>query len=270
MPMKNIASDTIMGSEKESFRDIKELVSSFAPGCADEKVAYSVLFGAYDSVPKISTNGVKHFLFTDSDDNYPQSWNVIRVRGSDISPQRLGRYFKILGHLLFPYAKKSLYFDASFDFFMPSEKLISDFSDSDFSLFYHGKRVDYREEASACIDLRKDDPFLINRQVCHYEKFKIDYPSGCYSTGILLRNLTNNDVMQLNDLWAAEVVSWSVRDQISLPICFRRLGVDPNVISGDVFYNDYAVPRAHVSSSVAAKIKRQLAINLYRFGLHRR
>lgn len=234
-------------------------------------IVYSVLFGAYDSPPKVvHEDGVEFFIFTDQPELVKSPWHAITVDSSIFGGQRTGRYLKCLAHLLFPNAQKCLYFDASFKIRKPIRNLISDYSSASFALFKHPNHDDIRSEGNACIRQGKDSKPLIDAQITKYRKDGLPVPSLCYATGALIRDLSSPAVAELNEAWCAEIVSGSLRDQIGLPFVFWRHNFAPSVLQGNVFYNKYLVPMPHSNSSFRKKFSRRLALYLYTFGLLRK
>ncbi len=253
------------------YQEITDFVDCHVPDSQSSSVAYSVLFGNYDRPPKLpARSGLKCFLFTDRPDLAPKPWQPVLVDSSRFGPRRTGRYFKCLGHRLFSEAHQSIYFDASFTFLKPLPNLLERYSDAQFTLFQHGERNDINAEAEACIRQGKDDRDVIDAQVERYRAEGLPSPSSCYSTGVLLRDFTDPLVIAVNEAWCAEILAWSTRDQISLPFVLWRLGLKPDVIEGDVFYNRYLVPRPHAGTRLDQQLKRTIALYLYRSRILRR
>lgn len=251
--------------------EVVSFVKRHAPEVVLPTVAYSVLFGGYDKPPPALEHAeIDYILFTDHAQSVPPPWRVIRVDPMKFGPRRTGRYFKCLGHHLFPFANKSVYFDASFAPLKPLEHLFSDHDSVRFGLFNHRNHCDISDEAVACTQQGKDNADILKHQVARYRDEGLPHPSGCFATGVLLRDLTNPAVAAVNEAWCAEILVGSVRDQISLPYVFWKNDFRPDFIKGDVFYNNYLVPRPHVGASLQMRVKRAAALQLYRFGVLKR
>ena len=250
---------------------IGEFVASHAPIAPRNAVAYSVLFGGYDRPPHaVHTAGIDYFIFTDRPDSVSAPWRAIRVDANKYGPQRTGRYFKCLGHRLFPMADRSIYFDASFMFVSPLKRLLNDHAGVKFGLFRHLNHSDISAEAESCIRQSQDDPNTLMQQVSRYRQEGLPEPSECFATGVLIRDLSDPAVRKVNEMWCQEIVQGSVRDQISLPYVFWKQGFRPSAIQGDVFYNKYLVPRPHTNAQLLKRVKRSIALRLYLMGILKR
>ena len=94
------------------------------------------------------------------------------------------------------------------------------------------------DEAAFIIELGKADPEVIRRQMDRYAQ--PDLPVG--ATGWLLRR-HNARVAWLNDAWWSELTAYTLRDQLSLPYCLNRLGIEARLIDVDLY--DNALVRIH-------------------------
>lgn len=251
--------------------DIIDFVGQHSPGVTDRSLAYSVLFGNYDTPPKIlSDEELNFFMFTDQPEKVSKPWIAIYVDPSTFGPQRTNRYFKCLAHILFPKTQRCIYIDASFSTLKPLSLLLQIYDKSRFALFRHPERDDVTEEAEACKRQGKDDSEVLDAQLERYRAVGLPSPSSCYNGGVLIRDLSDSTVISINEAWCDEIAVGSVRDQISLPFVLWRFGLEPDIIEGNINYNQYLVPRAHKAVPLAAKLKRSVALGLYRLGLLQR
>jgi len=251
--------------------EVFRFVATHAPRVTSPVIAYSVLFGDYDTLPRIpEVAGIDFILFTDCSAPRPPPWKVVFVDSKRYGPRRTGRYFKCLGHHLFPAVGKSVYLDASFMLLRPLDKFISDYEGFRFGLFEHMRHFDISDEAQACIKQGKDAPAVIKDQVARYRAEGLLNPSGCYATGVLMRDLSDPEVAEVNEAWCEEIARGSVRDQISLPYVFWKKAFLPDIFPGDVFYNRYLVPRPHAGASFQQRMRRSAALQAFRLGLLKR
>lgn len=247
--------------------EIVSFVAKHAPEVSKSKVVYSVLFGNHDVLPNIQEDeGVEFIVFTDNPASIDPPWRAVFVDSTIHGARRSGRYLKCLAHYLFPGVEKCLYMDASFKLINPLRRFLKDYHGLRFAIFIHPDRHDILEESIACAKANKEDAQTLQKQVAYYRLNGLPNPSGCYATGILLRNLTDPAVMSINETWCAELATWSTRDQISLPYVFWVSSFRPDIILDNIFYNKYLVPRAHSSDSYIARFRRNLGIRAYQCG----
>jgi len=251
--------------------EVTDFVDRHANLTQSRTVVYSVLFEEHDRPPILPpVEGIDCFLFTDRPNIAPACWQAIFIDPETFGAQRTGRYFKCLGHRLFPEVSQSVYFDASFRLLRPINRLLSDHKDARFALFRHAQRDDIEAEAEACRLMRKGDHSIMNAQIQRYREQGLPSPSLCYATGVLIRKLDDPTVKAVNEAWCAEILAGSVRDQISLPYVLWRADFQPDIIEGDVFYNRYLIPLPHLKSPLSMRWKRFVAIWLYQLGILRR
>lgn len=247
--------------------EIVSFVAKHAPEVSKSTVVYSVLFGNHDALPDIlEDEGIEFIVFTDKSAPIDPPWRAVFVDSTIHGTRRSGRYFKCLAHYLFPEIENCLYMDASFMFITPLRNLLRNYDQTRFGIFIHPDRYDILEESVACAEANKEGAQILQEQVAYYRSAGLPTPSGCYATGVLLRNLKDPAVISINEAWCAELASWSVRDQISLPFVFWRNSFRPDVIRGNVFYNKYLIPRAHNNDTGVLRLRRKLAIKLYQCG----
>lgn len=246
--------------------DIISFVAKHAPEVSKSKVVYSVLFDDHDVLPNVQEDEELEFIvFTDKPTSIDAPWHAVFVDPTIYGARRSGRYFKCLAHYVFPEIESCVYMDASFKCISPLQSFLRDYGRMRFGIFIHPSRYDVLEEALACVEANKEDAQTLEEQVAYYRSAGLPDPSGCYATGVLLRNLKDPAVVSVNEAWCAELETWSMRDQISLPYVFWISGFRPYIIRNNVFYNKYLVPRAHNSDSSVARFRRNLAIKVYQY-----
>ncbi|WP_425483295.1 glycosyltransferase domain-containing protein [Aurantimonas aggregata] len=203
-------------------------------------------------------------MFTDRPDKICLPWRAVYVDPSSFGFRRTGRYLKCLSHIIFPDARVSVYFDASFLMLRSLDDILSDHEDTNFALFRHPQRDDIETEAVACKRALKDDNTTIDAQVFRYRSKGLPTPSSCYATGVLVRNHKNESVRRVNMAWCFEIYTGSVRDQISLPYVLWSENLTPDEIKGNIYYNRYLVPGSHAGDSWWARLRRQAGILVFR------
>lgn len=75
--------------------------------------------------------------------------------------------------------------------------------------------------------------------------------AGLWCGTVIFRRHDHPKVEKFNNLWWEEIISGSIRDQISLPYVLQKCGIEPLVISGSLWKNPWIqlVPHARERSS---------------------
>ena len=160
-----------------------------------------------------------------------------------LDPNRRAKWFKLHPHKLFPDFKYSIWIDGNVTVVGNVNKLITENiikGGNLWAVFPHRSRTCIFEEAAVCARLNKDDPQLMFRQVAHYLVNK-KYPrnNGLTENTIIIRAHNNQDVIELNELWWQEILTWSKRDQLSFNYCCWQLGFNYGKLKGSIYKNQY-------------------------------
>jgi len=159
---------------------------------------------------------------------------VVRVDAPNIfiDPVRNARAPKILSHLYSP-GSYSLWVDGNIQLLLKNyDGLIREYLDHcDICVFRHFERTNIYQEAEIIKKLQLDNKKLVNKQMKRYklEKFSGD---GLCESGVILRRHTK-EIIELNNLWWAEICFGSKRDQLSLPYCLWKLNIKINFFPGN-------------------------------------
>ena len=121
--------------------------------------------------------------------------------------------------------------------------LLEHVGEAEFATLLHEFRETIWDEAEVCIRNGLDDPDVIRRQVQRYVEAGFD-GSPLYAAFLVVRRNTGL-ITALNSCWWDEVQGGSVRDQISLPFCLWRCGVEVRVIPGGVASGPFHRRRGH-------------------------
>ena len=92
------------------------------------------------------------------------------------------------------------------------------------------------KEAETCIKRRMAESEAIARQAKAYRAEGHPEHGGLYVGGFILRRHTPT-VRRLNEAWWREIVTFSARDQISLPYVLRKQGIRVSTIDGFLYGN---------------------------------
>lgn len=124
---------------------------------------------------------------------------------------KLSRKVKILPHVFLPFEYDvSIWVDANIQMKCDLDKLIWR---KHYCVMTHPNRNNIFDEAKACIEMIKDEPAIISKQVEKYINEGYD-GQGMVATGIIIR--TDHPYnMAFNEGWWTQVRDYSRRDQLS-------------------------------------------------------
>lgn len=185
-------------------------------------IVYTTVFGRTDPLHEPKVRGSARFVcFTDQPIE-SANWEMVRLPKQD-APTRASRLTKALSHIQFPEVEWTLWMDANFTLLVDPESLKQH---GEFVNFVHPARTRITDEAEAIIRLRKAKEDATRRQLAayHAEGFDTDAnPMTVLSCdGVILRRHTEA-VKAVNEAWAQELRTHTLRDQMSLDyVCWKQ------------------------------------------------
>lgn len=85
----------------------------------------------------------------------------------------------------------------------------------------------------------------LDEQVAFYRQEGFPENMGLYECGVMARDMENEEVRKLSELWLEQNLTWSYQDQVSLPYCLWKTGFKPDVLP-ETFRNfNWVVINAH-------------------------
>jgi hypothetical protein len=195
----------------------------------NKKVIYTALYGNKDILknPLVTSDDCDYVCFTNNKDLKSDIWECRYSPATHSDPVRSAKTFKIKPHEYFPDYEISLWVDANFLIKSDINSFLdktNSLKDTNMLLFQHDQGRDcIYDEAQIIIADQKDDPELVNKQM---KKYKLeDYPPnhGLTANSILLRRHNSEDIVNLSELWWAEIEKFSRRDQLSFCYCLWKL-----------------------------------------------
>lgn len=215
------------------------------------RIIYSVNIGGYDffNEPKIVDKNVRYILFTDNKYYRSNVWEVNHVDFLSGMNNRLkSRFIKLNPHKVLPNHDISLWVDGNL------QLKINDFNtflkkinfSNNVMLYKHRFRNCIYEEGKRVVELKKEFPDVVSRQMNKYINDGFPKNLGLYETGIMVRP-NNNIINKFNEEWWNEVNTYSGRDQLSQMYVSWRNGVyvDPIKNGKSVYDNDFTSPTDH-------------------------
>lgn len=205
------------------------------------RCVYTILLGDYDVLneqPAAARSTMRFICFTDDKTLTSETWET-RVVSPILSmdPTRSQRDIKIRPHLYLPEFEESLYIDNTVILKVPPEQIFDAyFSNETFALPTHSFRKNTLEEFATVLEMAFDDQARIFEQLNNYERFAPDVlAERPFWTAIMLRRHNDKNVRALEEIWSANVLRYSRRDQLSFNLACRQAGVAPSPIEIDNF-----------------------------------
>lgn len=200
---------------------------------------FTVLTGGYEQLneqPMARLSSLPFICLTDDPRLSSESWDCRVIQPAfPLDLVRSQRDMKIRPHVYLPEFTGSIYIDNSVVLDSPPEKLwVMHDPRAGFTLPPHSGRTCLLDEFVAVMQHGLDDGGCVAEQLDH---LLLTDPEALeerpWWTGILLRDHHRPDAVRLTELWYANVLRYSRRDQLSLNVAFRRLAVVPGKLSID-------------------------------------
>lgn len=213
-------------------------------------VVCTAVTGGYEyGCSKLFIDGVDYLYFTDGNipfqiDNH---WKIIPLEDEHLDNRRRSKRPKLNPHsipLLKNY-KYLIWIDGDMEIlrrgFVPE---ILSFLKNGFVISPHfdNRHCAYGE---ATIRPPKYQNEPLDEQVAFYKKEGFPENYGLYECGISARDMTNEDVKNLGELWHLQNLTWSYQDQVSLPYCLWKTGYIPDVLPESFRNFDWVRINAH-------------------------
>lgn len=196
-----------------------------------KKIAvYTASFGEYlkEIAPAPDNDDeIDYICFTDDLNLVALNWQLKLVHDNFENPIQANRYYKILPHKVLPNHDWSLYIDANIQLLTSPLSMILKYESQRESIFIpkHYLRSCIYDEAIAIISLKKGNFKEVVRQIRDYKRVGFPKAFGLNENGIILRNHSSSEVIDLMEAWYAEFIKYdSQRDQLSLPFVIWKNG----------------------------------------------
>lgn len=250
-------------------------------GCLRDKnmrtVLYSAIAGGYDeSSPRVVSQGSvdQCLLFAEGVSVSSGLWHVNdlvmppNIKRADLR----NRYHKFFPYLLPFDADVSIYLDGNVEVKKDLEPLIKEFLQSKKVLgcLRHPQRDNILQEVDACISLGKfkgADRERVSEQIRFYsdDDFPLDF--SLQAATVLFRR--HDDLPLLHDamsLWWDQIMTFTARDQISLPYVLWKTRLPFISFDLNIFDNEYFHRHPHRrKKSLITEVKQKIGFTIGRF-----
>ncbi len=195
---------------------------------------YTVVMGNEFELPIVDgpIEGVDYICFSNRKLDGKGIWDIRLV--DPLLPAdlpRSSREYKIRPHVWLSEYSHSLYIDTKVKLMgNPIDlwnSLIENHSNSVLGLFEHSFRETLRDEFREVAQLNLDEGYVLEKQLSVYEAvFKEKLSTKPLWGGIIARRHNELDCIKAMDDWYANVLTYSRRDQLSLPIALRHINLE--------------------------------------------
>jgi len=205
----------------------------------NRQVIYTAIIGDYDN------------LQLPCNEDYLEDWDLICYTDQDLKSDywklvsieskgdhtREARRIKICSHALLKKYVKSIWIDANATMLFDPVELFK--TNHDITMLPHYQnRNGIKEEASECIRLKKDHSNIILKQINKYQQEGFNVYDGNIPMTTAIARYHNRCIDVMNK-WYVEVLSFSKRDQISLPYVLWKMNKQVNLV------NELKIERKH-------------------------
>ena len=191
----------------------------------DRIAVYTVVFGNVDNIlePYCCPDNIDYYLITDQDIDLSHSkWKRVDISafGNDLKKMtnvQKNRFFKMKPYLVFPDYKYSIYIDGNIQIITDLTEYINCISsECGLAAHFHSCRDCVYEESKAIIFAKKETKENMQAHLEHLEKSGFPRKYGMLECNVLARE-HNDFCKKIMEEWFSEFMSYSKRDQISLP-----------------------------------------------------
>lgn len=192
-------------------------------------VCYTCITGNYDQlhVPSVpQSSDVDFVCFTDDSRLQSDFWQIRMIPDElkGLSQVKQQRVVKICPHRYLKEYDISIWVDGNLEIVGDVRKLVDeyDLDKADLYVRVHPQRNCIYDEAEAVIKQRKDLTAKVPIQVAKYRQEGYPAHIGMVETNILLRKHNSTSCQIVDNYWAAELLRYSHRDQLSFNyICWK-------------------------------------------------
>lgn len=234
-------------------------------------IVYTVNFGKYDRLRAAPTDPhTSYICFSDGQINIPPNWIGVSIPKISEDPWLISRAFKCLPHILFPNADSSLFVDASFIFKKPALAFVKSKCSGPFSAFQHPDRSTVEQEIVACLRAGKGTSSKLVDFHKSYSNILSRNDYTLMAGGVLYREHDKLTLNRAMELWYTYLRTGVDRDQIALPVALIKAGQKCSLISDNIYYNDFLIPKPHIKQGRLFHLKWYIAQCLFRCGLRKK
>lgn len=216
-------------------------------------IVYTCVTNGFDHIGyQKMIDGVDYYYFTDGKDNPDPSlgWNLAFLNEDLIKstdPRRAAKVLKVnpfISETITNY-KYAIWIDGSMQ--ITSNTFVSEVlsylsNGMVISPHFDGRKCAYGE---ATIRPAKYAREPLDEQVAFYKQEGFPENYGLYECGLMARDMTNESVKRVSELWLEQNFIWSYQDQVSLPYVLWKTGFVPDILPQSFRYMNWITINAH-------------------------
>lgn len=194
-------------------------------------VLYTAIFGNYDNLleqspaPAWIARGIRLFCFTDNHNLTSSTYEILYVKRRFTDATIENRFYKLNPHRVLPIGfDYAIYFDGNVLVTEPDPDLFlqQHMVHADIMVPRHVERNCLYQEADFCIQMKRDDQMIIQKQMSQYklEGFPVNY--GLSENRVLFTK-NSTGAREFYDFWWRQVFWGSRRDQLSFSFTAWKL-----------------------------------------------
>ena len=220
-----------------------------------EIICYTCILGGVDHLdpPENPDDDVTYVCFTDNPELTSDVWHLIKVPDLvNNDPRLTARILKLSSHRIFPRARFTIWLDGQCRLIrsLIDQLVIMEKQGDDFHVCRHQRRQTVFWEMVSCFMHGQETLMRMLRQYMRYRRDGFRDDQGLAETGILFRRGGQANSC-FNEAWLFEVMTKSVRDQLSFPFVLWRSGKSVRIV--DEAVDDFAERKPHKHIRVYGK-----------------
>jgi len=207
-------------------------------------VVFTAISGNYDCLkePKYMNEDVDYICFTDNEDLESGTWLMAPFPTSFEDKTLQARHVKTLAHRFLSEYDISIWIDANVVIRQDIVELAQNaLSLADIAMFQHPQNhSSVSEEVQACISLDKEIPNkLLEQESLYYALGFTDSGNPIPASYVIFRRHNKPDIMLAMEDWWLHILSYSKRDQVSLPFIIWKNNINVTLLSHDLFLSHF-------------------------------
>ena len=187
---------------------------------------YTAIIGNYDSLkdPEFIDEKCDYICFTDDKNLKSDIWQIRLIENTGLDSTRFQRMYKILSHKFLPEYEYSIYVDGNVRIIGSFWGFVREqWKGAPLLGLKHPIRDNMYDEAEACINLKKDDPGLIKKQMDRYKNEGYKADNVLTVNNIIFRRQKDEKLIRVMEDWWEEIKNNSKRDQLSFCyVCWKN------------------------------------------------